>query len=106
MSCGELIVAMAARNHWTSTAGKTLAGTLYASILKETKTQGIRFHGLFVGLTADTSQMRAVVLAWPEAMVRPSVAKATVRGAGLAMPDLQRFAVIHPPQPNCPVLAR
>jgi HB1, ASXL, restriction endonuclease HTH domain len=40
MTCGELIAAMAAKNFWTSPAGKTPASTLYASILKEVTTKG------------------------------------------------------------------
>ena len=40
MSCPEMIAAMAAKGYWTSPAGKTPSSTLYASILKETKTKG------------------------------------------------------------------
>jgi hypothetical protein len=40
MNCQELIQAMAANGYWTSPAGKTPSATLYASIMRETKTKG------------------------------------------------------------------
>ena len=40
MNCQELIQAMAAKGYWTSPAGKTPSATLYASIVRETKTKG------------------------------------------------------------------
>jgi hypothetical protein len=40
MNCGELIAAMAAKNYWTSPAGKTPASTLYAAVLNEITTKG------------------------------------------------------------------
>jgi hypothetical protein len=46
MTCPELITAMAAKGYWTSPAGKTPAGTLYAACLREiqTKGEGARFR--------------------------------------------------------------
>ena len=40
MSCGELIEAMAAKQYWSSPAGKTPASTLYSAILREMNTKG------------------------------------------------------------------
>ena len=40
MTCPELIAAMAAKGYWTSPAGKTPAGTLYAACLREIQTKG------------------------------------------------------------------
>jgi len=39
MTCAELIAAMAAKGYWTSPAGKTGAATLYAALLRESKTK-------------------------------------------------------------------
>jgi hypothetical protein len=39
LNCQQLIQAMAAKGYWTSPAGKTPAATLYAAILRETKTK-------------------------------------------------------------------
>ena len=40
MSCGELIVAMAAKGYWTSPAGKTPSSTLYAAMAREIQVKG------------------------------------------------------------------
>ena len=40
MNCQALIEAMAAKNYWTSPAGKTPASTLYSAIMREIKTKG------------------------------------------------------------------
>jgi hypothetical protein len=46
MTCPELIAAMVAKGYWTSPAGKTPAGTLYAACVREiqTKGEGARFQ--------------------------------------------------------------
>jgi len=40
MNCQEMIKAMADKGYWTSPGGKTPAGTLYSSILRELQTKG------------------------------------------------------------------
>jgi hypothetical protein len=40
MSCQELIAAMAAKNYWSSPAGKTPQATLYSAIAREIATKG------------------------------------------------------------------
>jgi hypothetical protein len=40
MNCKALIATMAAKEYWTSPAGKTPWATLYAAILKEIRTKG------------------------------------------------------------------
>ena len=40
LGCKEMIEAMAAKGYWSSPAGRTPAGTLYAAILREIATKG------------------------------------------------------------------
>jgi hypothetical protein len=40
MNCKDLIAEMAAKGYWTSPGGRTPESTLYAAILRETKTRG------------------------------------------------------------------
>jgi hypothetical protein len=58
MSCAEMIAAMAQKGYWTSPAGKTPEGTLYAAILREVNTKGdaARFHKTGRGQFARKTQ--------------------------------------------------
>jgi hypothetical protein len=40
LTCQELIATMAAKGYWNSPKGRTPAGTLYASFLREMKSKG------------------------------------------------------------------